>query len=108
MRLIRLAAVALALVIGAAVAEPVKINPAWCPEYARDARHAADLKAQGQDLNAAIAAFEQHRGDYPKKMWPHVLQLIQRAYDSELTPEAFEATTARQCIEAEGWIDREA
>lgn len=108
MRLIRLAAVALALVIGAAVAEPVKINPAWCPEYARDARRAADLKAQGQDLNAAIKSFEQHRGDYPAKMWPHVLQLIQRAYDSDLTPEAFEVTTGRQCIDSGGWIDQEA
>ena len=85
--------------------EQLKINPRWCAEYARDGQKAAAARAAGSPRQTAESLFDQ--GAYLPHIWPHVVQLIDRAYASDLSPNAFGQHTFDDCIQHGGLIDRE-
>ena len=87
--------------------DPVRINPAWCPEYASDAEKAAIMRSAGLSIEQAIAQFETHRSEYPPKMWPHVLLLIKRAYASTTDPVTYHNTVQAECTKNDGVLDQE-
>lgn len=93
---------------GKLMAEPIKLNPFWCAEYANDGHKASRMKMEGKTKEQTIAAFEEHRGDYPPRMWAHVLSLIDRAYAYNLGSDEFRKSIYLDCKKHDGWVDREA
>ena len=88
-------------------AEPIKLDPSWCAEYSRDAYKAAVARAAGRSKEEAVAMFQKEQGSYPTNMWAHVLTLIDNAYASNLLPGDFKQGIYKDCLDNDGWIERD-
>jgi len=90
---------------GAALAEPLRLNPTGCQFYAKDANHIALLRDSGSTEAATLEYYEGHKYDASVK--PHLLALVRYVYASPLTPNQLAESLLSQCIADEGWIGRD-
>lgn len=88
--------------LAVAFADPLKLNPAGCRNYASDAWRMAVMRDSG--VSEEKAREIQEAKPYHKDVAPLALQLLKRVYASKLDKDTLAQLLLAECLENEGWI----